>query len=135
MADHTFKYPDVSAPTTTLTFPRCFFKGDVGYSKANQLSAITPGGTHYAQSQGNNQKIQKFTIEVPIASSSETDWTDVDTFINDIVNYAINPFYWTDDVGTVRQVIMTNTDSEPEEMATYRKYTFQLIVLSETPAV
>ena len=130
MADHTFKYPNTTSPTTTLTFTRAWFQGDAAYYEKNQETDMTIAGNPMTKSFVDNIKIQPFTVQVPRSSESATDWADVETFINSVVNFAENQFYWTDQDNNEYLVIMENNTSKPEkEYANYNEYTFLLRIL------
>lgn len=126
MADHTFKYPTVAGATTTLTFPRAFFRGDTATVQSNQAMGQSLGGTLMVESFAAGYTIQPFTVQVPRTSESATDWTDVETFVKTTVNFGENTFWWTDDSSVSREVRLMNTSCKPTEYATYNEYTFQL---------
>ncbi len=138
MADHTFKYPNATTPTTTLTFPagKCFFEGDEAFYRRNGDYGVTKGGSPRAISYGDNFHLQPFTIFVPKFSaaggSHVTDWVDVLAFIDSVVNFGLYTFIWTDGSVTPtvdRTVRMENDDTKPTEHPTYNEYTFQLRII------
>lgn len=133
---HTFKYPDTTAPTVTLTFTTALFRGDDPYYSRNQNVEVTHGGTPRVVSKGENLRYYPLTVRVPVYSASGTghvtDWNDVESFINDTVDFELREFWWTDDDGVMRRVRMENDSSEPDESyVSMNKYRFVLRVFEE----
>jgi hypothetical protein len=126
MASHTFKYPTVAGATSTLTFPYADFQGDTSPIEANQSAGQTLGGTPMVDSFSAGITTKNLTVRVPVSSESVTDWTDIETFIRDTVNFGERNFYWTDANETARQVKLLNTDTNVRELTTHVLYTFRL---------
>lgn len=123
---HIFRYPTVAAPTSTLTFPYADFQGDTEVINANQATGQTLGGTVMVDSFSTGITTRKLTVRVPKSSDTVTDWTDIETFIRDTVNFGENNFYWTDDDGNSYEVKLLNTDTNPRELTTHVLFTFKL---------
>lgn len=128
---HTFKYPNTTAPTTTLTFTTAWLLEDEKFYRRNGEIINTLGGPLLSKSYGDNQLVVPFTVRVPRSSGSATDWIDVLNFINSVVNFATETFYWTDESSNVYAVRMENEDTRPSaSYVNYVDYQFILRVVS-----
>ena len=122
MAYNTFKYPNATAPTTTLTFDHAHLLEDAPEIELNQITERSRGGTRYAESFGSGAQIFPLSIIVPITKvSTEADYSDLRTFILTTVNGAESTFVWTDENSVERTVRITNSNIRFETFAAIRK--------------
>jgi hypothetical protein len=98
MANCTFKYPNSTAPTSTLTFDTLghLYDGSDVALKPNQKTGLSKGGTRYAESFGANKVAYQFSFLVPISSVAVSDRADVITFFDTVLG-AVEPFIYTDE--------------------------------------
>ncbi|MDD5353031.1 MAG: hypothetical protein PHS93_07730 [Candidatus Omnitrophica bacterium] len=131
MANNTFKYPNSTSPTLTLTFDTKghLVDGSDFILRPNQKTGLSKGGTRYSESFGANKQVHQFTFIVPITKvSSETDQADVVTFFATVLG-AVESFAWTDQGGTERTVRCINdelTFRTLQNAPKYRKCTLLL---------
>ena len=130
MAYNTFKYPDSTTPTTTLTFYNAHLLRDEPEIDLNQSIGHTKGGTMYSESYGAGKEIFPLTIIVPkTKTGTEAQYSDLRTFLLTTVNGAESSFVWTDEEGTERTVKITNSSFKFETFAaTYKSITLTLEV-------
>lgn len=122
MALNTFKYPDATAPTTTLTFNNAHLLQDAPEIEFNQITGRAKGGARYTESFGAGFEIFPLTIIVPMTKvSTEADYADLRTFILTTVNGAENTFVWTDENSVARTVRITNSNVRFETFGGTRK--------------
>ena len=128
MATPTFKYPDTSAPTSTLEFTRGGFLQDTRVPTANCIVDESEDGDPQQMDLGDDKFNQTFTVQVPIATQAgnTADITKLDTFIRTTVNWAANPFYFTNADGTSYQVKCMNTALDYKPYPNYREYVLHL---------
>lgn len=130
----TFKYPDVTAPTKTLTFESAgggtngHLLSDTFSRRLNQIVDETVSGIRMAKNLGSHFDQYEYTVIVPLASSSYTDWADILEFFGDsYTNGAVNSFYWTDADSTVREVRLVSMDIS-REMVSGTKCRISLVI-------
>lgn len=133
MANCTFKYPDSTAPTSTITFDT---KGHLVDGSDvtvwfNQKKGKSIGGTPYAESFGDNVVTHEFSFLLPITKvASESDQADMITFFG-IIKGAVETFIYTDENGTELTVRCWNdtiTFRTIQNAPKYRRCTLDLEV-------
>ena len=104
----TFKYPDASAPTKTLTFTGHRI-GDGETIVYNQITDHTVGGVMMVKALGDEFRRWQYTVVIPITSGS-TDLADViEFFSSTYATGAAKTFVWTDYLSVERTVRMTGS--------------------------
>lgn len=128
MATPTFKYPDTSAPTTTLEFLRGGFNGDGRSPIGNVVTDESESGEIMQASLGDEKYEHTFTFQIPTATQAgnTADLAKLHTFVITTIAWAARSFYFTDGAGTSYQVKLLNTDLEPSKrFVSYNQYTFR----------
>lgn len=125
-----FKYPDTTAPTTTLEFSRGEFQGDVPYYTGNQETEESEYGETKTLSFSTSYRLIPLTVQIPIATQSGNlvDVTKFETFFKTVVDFASRAFYYTDGNGTSYCVkCITKDPLKPSrDYATYREFNLLL---------
>ncbi|MFH1761279.1 MAG: hypothetical protein ABIA63_09290 [bacterium] len=109
----TFKYPNATSPTKTLTF-ETESGGTGGHLitdgeeiNFNQIKDKTIGGVLMVKTLGDHSKSWEYTVIIPISSESYTDYDDILSFFGtSYANGAENTFVWTDYASVARTVNM-----------------------------
>ena len=98
MADETFKYPNASAPTKTLTFDISgHLNDDTETFVFNQTQDVTISGIRMVSNLGTHFNRFQYTAIIYKSHGSSTDWQDVlDFFGTSYANGGVNTFQWTD---------------------------------------
>jgi len=128
----TFKYPNATSPTKTLTFESAtgtdgHLMTDSEMLKKNQLQDVTIGGVRMVKNIGDDLHQWEYTVYVLASSDTYTDYDDVMDFIgSSYVNGAVNTFVWTDYNSTQRTVRMINDIIEIKTVGNYKRFTFVL---------
>lgn len=106
MATPTFKYPDTTAPTTTIEFERADFIDDVPVLCGRQISDESYYGELRTYTIGANYVEIPCTFTVPVTSQegNVADVSKIETFFGTTIEWGTNPFYYTDSAGTTRKV-------------------------------
>ena len=117
----TFKYPNASDPTKTLTFESTgggtngHLLSDVFTRRLNQITDETVSGIRLAKNLGDHYDQWEYTVIVPLTSASYTDWADIlEFFGSSYTNGAVNSFLWTDSDDTTIQVRLVSMDISRE---------------------
>jgi len=132
MADPQFEYPDTTSPTTTITFPKGGFRGDVptGQRTFNQTTDKSQAGEIMTMSHGTNYRKFNYSAWVAIATQSGNiaDITKIETFINTTINGSLKAFYYTPgDGSTAFKVKLMNPDSIlVEDYVNYHELRFEM---------
>ena len=105
MADPTFKWPDISAPSLTLTFDR----GELLEDQQNNHRFVgvereSLDGTPFVTSLSDQRKILSFTAILPTGASSFATQTTYINFIKTTLKNGIKKFDFTDRAGTISTV-------------------------------
>lgn len=131
MALNTFKYPNSTAPTTTLTFNNGHLVEDEPEITFNQSISEAFGGTPCSESWGDAQDGYPMSVIVPVTKvSTECDYADLRTFLITTINGATNSFVWTDENSVERTVkLMDSKITFKTFAAIYKKVTMNLRVL------
>lgn len=128
MANHTFKYPNATAPTNTLTFDLpAHLVEDVPILEPNQVIEHSKGGTTFVESFGDAKQIFPFTAYIWADSGSATDETDVRAFLT-ACNYGVSTFVWTDKSAVARTVRLLSASIGFAPVADKRQVSFMLEV-------
>ncbi len=126
----TFKYPNATSPTKTLTFATSAHSiNDGDIIEFNQISDVTIGGIRMVKSLGDNFNRWEYTIIIPLSSGSETDYTDVLSFVgSSYANGSLGSFVWTDYAATAKTVHMINNPFTAKRLGSsaYMQCTFLL---------
>lgn len=130
----TFKYPDVTAPTKTLTFESAgggtngHLLSDTFSRRLNQIIDETVSGVRMAKNLGSHFDQWEYTVIIPLTSASYTDWADILAFFgSSYTNGAVNTFFWTDVETTVREVRLVSMDIS-REMVSGTKCKVSLVI-------
>ena len=76
----------------------------------NQVSDTTISGSRMVSNLGSHYKQYDYTVVVPMAHGSNTDWADILEFIGtDYANGGVNSFTWTDYASTAKTVKLIST--------------------------
>lgn len=128
MADPSWKYPNTTAPTTTITFPRALFEKDAETLVGNNDVAESEYGEIFTNSRGPNFGVFVFTIQVSKsdAGGNVADKADIETFVGATVNFSQRPFYYTDRDSVEHKVKIMNKRIEWIKMVNYVEFTFTL---------
>lgn len=129
MATPTWKYPDTSAPTSTLEFPRGGFLSDGRSPIGNVVTDESESGEPMQASLGSDKYEHTFTVQVPTTTQAgnTADVTKLHTFIQTTVGWMARTFYYTDSNSNSYAVKLMNTDLEPtRRLATHNQYVFRL---------
>jgi len=124
-----FKYPDTTAPTTTIDFTKGHFTGDVPYYVGNQESDESEYGEMFTLSFGDNYRIFPLTILVPIATQAGNvaDVGKIETFFGTTVDFSRRAFYYTDPDNVSYQVKLVDKTLKAErDYVSYRQYRLTL---------
>jgi hypothetical protein len=133
MATETFKYPDATTPTVTLTFSTSGHSiNDASGIRFNQIIDRSIGGVQQAKNLGDSFQTFEFTFVVPRSSETETDWADVLSFFGSTyVNGGVNTFVWTDYDSVERTVMAVSAELQGTPMGeSYVKGSFLLEVVN-----
>jgi hypothetical protein len=125
MADPTFKYPNTTAPTTTIEFARGGFVDDVPDVNSLQDSDESDYGEILTRSRGTGYyETYPFTFIVPIADQggNTADVLKITTFVKTTVAFSARPFYYTPrDSSTPIKVKIINNSIWKTNYPTYRE--------------
>jgi hypothetical protein len=124
MADEKFTYSG-----TTLTFATAgHLMSDVETLVPTQVSDVTMGGIRLTANLGSARHQWQVTVIVPNSSTSQTDLTDILSFVGSTgINYGAHSFTWTDYNGTTRSVNLINDSVSIDSLsASLRRVSFQL---------
>ncbi len=96
MANHTFKYPNSTTPTSTLTFnTHARLVDDSDSLRFNDEYSETKGGSDQVREYGDTKNHYNFSFIFPRSDGSLTDLADVKTFFG--VVKRLYTFTWTDE--------------------------------------
>ena len=132
MAIPRFDYPDTLSPTSSLVFAQGGrLVNDTPSLEPVQALKRTRSGSPRVESYGSCRRVYPFTarflITSPAGEGHETDYPDVLTFIDDVIQGAVNHFIWTDEYSVEHEVIMVNSLYEfPRYSLTCISCVFQL---------
>lgn len=131
MADPRFDYPTAASPTNSLVFAQGgqLWRDAVSIAP-KQVKTVTMGGSVMVDSLGDSSVIHPFTARFKSSSLTEADYDDVKEFIDEIVQWALNSFQWTDENGTVRTVRIWNEKTSFPEF-TYDEQQFVFLLREE----
>ena len=130
----TFKYPNATSPTLTLTFETAtgtdgHLQTDSEFIKKNQLQDVTIGGVRMVKNLGDDSHQWEYSVYILTSSGSYTDKDNVLEFIGSTyANGAQNSFVWTDYNSTERTVKMIN---DTIAFKTVGNYTLCVFILEE----
>jgi len=103
----TFKYPNATTPTITLTFADGHRISDGEIITYNQIADHTVGGVLMVKALGDEFRRWQYTVVIPLSSTS-TDLADIISFFSSTyATGAAKTFVWTDYLSEARTVRMT----------------------------
>lgn len=128
----TFKYPNATSPTITLTFEAAtgsdgHLQTDSEFIKKNQLQDVTIGGVRMVKNLGDDLHQWEYSVYVLTSSATYTDKDNVVEFIGSTyANGAQNSFVWTDYNSMARTVRMINDTISFKTVANFTLCSFLL---------
>lgn len=111
MATPSWKYPDTTAPSSTIEFPRGELIKDTPSPVGNTVTEVSEYGEVFTRSMGADWIEIPFGFIVPSATQAgnTADKSKVETFLGTTVGWGARPFYYTDSAGTARKVKCLST--------------------------